>query len=263
MTGTYDFTLVAASFLLSVIASFTALNLSDRLDMIGNRPIAPWIVFGGGVMGLGIWSMHFVGMLAFHLPFSVGYSIPITVGSLFVAIVASAIGFIPLWSYELRWSRLIGGAVAMGLGVAGMHYLGMQAMGVCPAIHYSPWLVALSIVIAILASAGALILAFGLRGLRAHRRVRQVGAAVVMGVAVCGMHYCGMAAASFDRGSYSLSTVSTLPVPWLASLVITFSLVIFAVSIAIAVLDARANARLRAVSDSFLEKRIGKRASAR
>lgn len=71
MTGTYDLTLVVLSCLLAIFASFTALNISDRLDVIGNRPLAPWIVLGGGVMGLGIWSMHFIAMLAFHLPVAV------------------------------------------------------------------------------------------------------------------------------------------------------------------------------------------------
>jgi NO-binding membrane sensor protein with MHYT domain len=263
MTGTYDPTLVALSFLLAAFASFTALNVSDRLDVIGNRPLGPWIVFGGCIMGLGIWSMHFVGMLAFHLPIAVGYNIPMTVVSLLIAMIASAIGFMPLWSYELRWPRLIGGSIAMGLGVAGMHYLGMRAMDVCPAIQYSPWLVGLSIVIAILASAGALVLAFKLRRQSAHRRVRQAGAAVVMSVAVCGMHYCGMAAAHFEQGSYSIATLNNLPVPWLAGIVVTFSLVIFAASIAIAVLDAKSSARARAIADAILNERIGKRASAR
>ncbi|CAM2151893.1 MHYT domain-containing protein [Pararobbsia alpina] len=263
MTGTYDFGLVSLSFLLAVFASFTALNVSDRLDVIGNRPLGPWIVFGGCIMGLGIWSMHFVAMLAFHLPIAVGYNIPATIGSLLVAMIASAIGFMPLCTYELRWSRLIGGAVAMGLGVAGMHYLGMQAMDVCPPIQYSVWLVGLSIVIAVLASAGALVLAFGLRGQSSHRRMRQASSAVVMGIAVCGMHYCGMAAAHFDRGSYSIATLSTLPIPWLAGIVVTFSLVIFAASIAITVLDASSDARAREIADAILRERLGKHASAR
>ena len=262
MTGTYDFTLVTLAFLLAVFASFTALNVSDRLDVIGNRPLIPWIIFGGCIMGLGIWSMHFVAMLAFHLPVAVGYNITTTVASLIVAMIASAIGFMPLCTYELRRSWLAGGAVAMGLGVAGMHYLGMHAMDVCPPIHYSLWLVGLSIVIAILASAGALILAFGLRGHSAHRRMRQASSAVVMGIAVCGMHFCGMAAARFEEGSYSIATLSTLPIPWLAGIVVTFSLVIFAASIAMTVLDANSDARAREIADVILKERLGKHSRA-
>jgi NO-binding membrane sensor protein with MHYT domain len=176
--------------------------------------------------------------------------------------IASAIGFLPLLSYDLRWPKLIGGATAMGVGVANMHYLGMIAMGVCPAIHYSPWLVGLSIAIAILASGGALVLAFNLGRQSTRRRLREACAAVVMGVAVCGMHYCGMAAAHFEQGSYSIATFNNLPVPWLAGIVVTFSLVIFAVSIAITVLDAKSSARARAIADAILNERIGKRVSA-
>ncbi|MEK6298500.1 MAG: MHYT domain-containing protein, partial [Paraburkholderia tropica] len=87
----------------------------------------------------------------------VGYNIPITVASLAIAIVASAIGFLPLCRYELSWPLLSGAAVAMGLGVAGMHYLGMWAMDICPAIHYNIGLVIASVIIAIIASGAALL----------------------------------------------------------------------------------------------------------
>ena len=263
MTGTYDLTLVVLSCLLAIFASFTALNISDRLDVIGNRPLAPWIVLGGGVMGLGIWSMHFIAMLAFHLPVAVTYNLPITLASLLIAMCASAIGFTPLCRYDLRWTRLTVGAIAMGLGVAGMHYLGMRAMDICQGIRYQPWLVALSVVIAILASGAALWLAFDLRRQSTFKWTRQIGSAIVMGFAVCGMHYCGMAAAHFDQGSYPVSTVRNLPVPWLAGIVVTLSLVIFAVAIVIAALDARTNARARALADAILNEHINRRGAVR
>ncbi|WP_322052125.1 MHYT domain-containing protein [Paraburkholderia bannensis] len=263
MTGYYDPSLVVLSCLLAIFASFTALDISDRLDVIGKRPLLPWIAFGGCIMGLGIWSMHFIAMLAFHLPIAVGYNIPVTLLSLLIAIVASAIGFLPLCRYELRWSHLAGAAVAMGLGVAGMHYLGMWAMDICPAIHYQTWLVVLSVVIAILASGAALLLAFDLRRRSALRRTRQISSAVVMGVAVCGMHYCGMAAAHFEAGSYSVSDLRNMPVPWLAGIVITFSLLIFGASIAIAMLDARSSAKARAMADAILDEHMSRRGATR
>ncbi len=263
MNGTYDPALVVLSFLLAVLASFAALDISNRLDVIGNRPIAPWIAFGGCIMGLGIWSMHFIAMLAFHLPIAVGYSLPITAASLLVAMIASTIGFLPLCRYELHWGPLAGGAVAMGLGVAGMHYLGMRAMDLCPAIGYSPLLVALSIGIAILASGAALLLAFDLRRQSRLGSMRQSCAAVVMGCAVCGMHYSGMAAAHFAPGTYSISAYLNMPVPWLAGIVITFSLVIFSVAIAIAVLDAKTHAQARTLTDSILRERVDNRRAMR
>ncbi|MBN3778976.1 hypothetical protein G3O06_15640 [Burkholderia sp. Ac-20345] len=259
MSGTYDPTLVVLSCLLSILASFTALNISDRLNLIGNRSIWPWIVFGGCIMGLGIWSMHFVAMLAFHLPVTVGYDIPTTIASLLIAIAASAVGFIPLSRFALHWPQLIASAIVMGLGVAGMHYLGMQAMNICSGIRYQPWLVALSVVIAILASGAALLLAFDLRRPSTFGRTRQIGSAIVMGVAVCGMHYCGMAAASFEQGSYSTANFSDLPAPWLAGIVVTFSLVIFVVTTAIMLLDARTNTQARVRAQATLSAHLDQR----
>ena len=130
--------------------------------------------------------MHFVAMLAFHLPVAVGYDIPTTVASLLIAIAASAVGFVPLARFALHWPQLIVSAIVMGLGVAGMHYLGMQAMSICSGIRYQPWLVVLSVIIAILASGAALLLAFDLRRPSTFGRTRQIGSAIVMGVAVCG-----------------------------------------------------------------------------
>ncbi|MBN3795293.1 MULTISPECIES: MHYT domain-containing protein [Burkholderia] len=259
MSGTYDPTLVVLSCLLSILASFAALNISDRLNLVGNRSIWPWIAFGGCIMGLGIWSMHFVAMLAFHLPVAVGYDIPTTIASLFIAIAASAVGFVPLSRFSLHWPLLIVSAIVMGLGVAGMHYLGMQAMSICSGIRYQPWLVALSVIIAILASGAALLLAFDLRRPSTFGRTRQIGSAIVMGVAVCGMHYCGMAAARFEQGAYSTATVSDLPAPWLAGIVVTFSLVIFAVTTVIMLLDARTNSQARVRAQATLSAHLDQR----
>ncbi|VWC57440.1 MHYT domain-containing protein [Burkholderia lata] len=259
MSGTYDLTLVVISCLLSILASFAALNISDRLNLIGNRSIWPWIAFGGCIMGLGIWSMHFVAMLAFHLPVAVGYDIPTTIASLLIAIAASAVGFVPLSRFNLHWPLLIVSAIVMGLGVAGMHYLGMQAMSICSGIRYQPWLVALSVLIAILASGAALLLAFDLRRPSTFGRTRQIGSAIVMGVAVCGMHYCGMAAASFERGTSSTTTLSDLPAPWLAGIVVTFSLVIFVITTVIMLLDARTNTQARVRAQATLSAHLDQR----
>jgi NO-binding membrane sensor protein with MHYT domain len=151
----------------------------------------------------------------------------------------------------------------MGLGVAGMHYLGMQAMSICSGIRYQPWLVALSVVIAILASGAALLLAFNLRRPSTFGRTRQIGSAIVMGVAVCGMHYCGMAAARFEQGSYSTAALSDLPAPWLAGIVVTFGLVIFVVTTVILLLDARINNEARVRVQATLNTHLNQRNSTR
>lgn len=160
-----------------------------------------WLAGGAVAMGLGIWSMHFVGMLAFRLPIPLGYDPAITVGSLGIAIVASAFALKLVCQEHLPRRRLVMGALVLGAAVASMHYTGMAALRMQPGIHYVPWLFVLSIGIAVAASGVALWIAFRLR--RNMPRIHQLrlGAAVVMGVAIAAMHYTGMAAAQFPLGS--------------------------------------------------------------
>src|SRR5687768_16355933 len=135
-------------------------------------------------MGVGIWSMHFIGMLAFSLPIPLGYDPAITLLSLLIAIASSVFALWLVCQERLPWSRLALGAVLMGLGIASMHYTGMAAMQMLPLIRYIPSLFILSIVIAIIASGVALWIAFHLRhqGSRVYRYRAMAG--VVMGFAI-------------------------------------------------------------------------------
>ena len=150
MSGTYDPTLVVLSCFLSILASFTALNISDRLNLIGNRSIWPWIAFGGCIMG-----RHLVDAFRRHAGISPagGCRIRYSHHRRFLADCDCGFGrrLRPLARFALHWPQLIVSAIVMGLGVAGMHYLGMQAMSICSGIRYQPWLVVLSVIIAILA----------------------------------------------------------------------------------------------------------------
>lgn len=201
LVGSYNPLLVLLSLLVAVLASYTALDMAGRVVTAQGRAAYSWLIGGASAMGVGIWSMHFVGMLAFSLPIPLGYDVSITLASLAIAIAASAFALWLVSRRELPWPRLAGGALLMGVGVAGMHYTGMAALRMKPGIDYDPAMFVLSIVIAVLASGAALWIAFRLRG-QSHRvRVLRAGAAVVMGVAIVGMHYTGMAAAAFPLGS--------------------------------------------------------------
>ncbi|MGY0799228.1 MHYT domain-containing protein [Lysobacter sp. A286] len=189
----YSFFLVALSYVVAVLGSFTALQLAIAIPVAraGQRWRA--VLAAGTAVGVGaIWTMHFLGMLACDVGMEVAYDIPMTVLSALIALVACSLGFGLAGSGAFSWPKLVSGGVCMGLGVAGMHYLGMMAMLMPATMEYNTGLVALSVAIAIVASIAALWLAFNLRG-----RWQMVGSALVMGLAVCGMHYTGMAAVEF------------------------------------------------------------------
>lgn len=149
-------------------------------------------------MGTGIWSMHFIGMLAFSLPIPVQYHIPVVVISHLAAVAASGIALFVASKSSVGIKALVLGSLLMSLGITTMHYTGMAAMRLQATIHYNPWLVILSVAIAIGVSFIGLQLTFSLRAENtAKRLMKKLGGAVVMGSAIPLMHYTGMAAASF------------------------------------------------------------------
>ncbi|MEG1056273.1 MAG: MHYT domain-containing protein, partial [Janthinobacterium sp.] len=126
MIGTYNQGLVVVSLLVAILASYTALDMSARVANSQSRRAARiWLVGGAVAMGLGIWSMHFIGMLAFKLPIPVGYDLFLTTCSLAASIAASMYALWLVSRQRLPVSRLLAGAVLMGLGIAAMHYIGM------------------------------------------------------------------------------------------------------------------------------------------
>jgi len=160
-------------------------------------------------MGTGIWAMHFVGMLAFQLPIPIAYDWSTTCLSMLIAIVVSAVALFVLRRPEVASRSLIIGALLMGIGISAMHYTGMIAMRMSPPIRYDPPLFISSILIAILASLAALWIALQLRGkLPRFAILARLASAGVMGLAIAGMHYTGMAAARFAPGSMCLAAAS-------------------------------------------------------
>jgi PAS domain S-box-containing protein len=197
MTGSYDHTEVARSVLIAIAASYVALDLTGRVAAASGRVRLAWFSGGAIAMGIGIWAMHFKGMLAFHLPVSVDYHWPTILAALLVAIFASTVAMYVASRQKMGWREALNGSVIMGAGIAGLHYIAMAAMRLPAITRYSPLLVTASLLLAVLFSLIALLMAFDLREETRWTVPRRVGSAMVMGLAVSAMHYTGMAAASF------------------------------------------------------------------
>ena len=252
MTGSYDAGMVAVSLLMAMLASYTALDMAGRVAAAKGRAALWWLVGGSLAMGVGIWSMHFLGMLAFRLPVPMGYDPTITFLSLLIAIASSLFALWLVCQAELSWPRLTAGAFIMGAGVCSMHYTGMAAMRMSPPIRYNPPLFALSVLIAIVASGAALWIAFHLRRSAAGVIRLRAGAAVVMGLAIAGMHYTGMAAARFPANTHCITAASGVNERQLAVLITIFAAVVLGIALIISMLDLRLEERT-AVLASGLE----------
>ncbi|MEP6914675.1 MAG: MHYT domain-containing protein [Acidobacteriota bacterium] len=232
MIGKYHFGLVALSVVIAIVASYAALDLAGRTKAAEGARRWVWLGGGATAMGLGIWAMHYIGMLAFHLPVPVLYDVPTVILSLLAAIAASAVALFVVSRRTLTVPSLIAGSIVMGSGIAAMHYIGMAAMRL-PAICRYDWrIVALSIVLAIVISLVALVLTFLLRDEVRPSSWRKFGSAVLMGVAVPVMHYTGMAAASFTPAPLIADTswaVSISGVGVAAITAVTFMVLAFAI----------------------------------
>src|SRR6202035_464252 len=128
LIGSYNYALVALSVLIAIFASFTALDLAGRVTAADGWTRTGWVLGGAAAMGTGIWSMHYIGMLAFILPIPVAYHWPTVLLSLFAAILASVVALGVVSQQKMGAFRALAGSVLMGTGIAGMHYIGMAAM---------------------------------------------------------------------------------------------------------------------------------------
>ncbi|GAA6130544.1 putative bifunctional diguanylate cyclase/phosphodiesterase [Halopseudomonas sabulinigri] len=239
LASSYNTILVTFSLIVAILASYTALNMAARVASARGRAAVLWLVGGSFAMGFGIWSMHFVGMLAFSLPIPLGYDLELTLLSLLIAIGSSAFALWLVCQRDMPRLHLVLGALLMGAGIAAMHYTGMAAMLMTPQVIYVPWILVLSVVIAIVASGAALWIAFRLRSDSEKVFFARIGASLVMGVAIVGMHYTGMAAAQFPVGSFCGAANSGIDTQWLAIVVIVVTLAVFAIALIISMLDAR------------------------
>jgi PAS domain S-box-containing protein len=196
MQGTFDQLQVALSVLIAISASYAALDLAGRVTTATRARLA-WLCGGAVAMGIGIWAMHFTGMLAFHLPVAVGYYWPTVLQSLLLTIAASAGALYLVSRRNVRLVYTEAAGIILGGGIAGLHYMDMNAMRMAATCHYNLPLVSISILLAVVFSLAGLGLAFYFRDEPKKAVWRKVGSAGVMGAAISGMHYTGMAAASF------------------------------------------------------------------
>ncbi len=194
----YNIPYVVLSFLVAIFASYVALDLAHSVKQARGRTQLAWLACGSLAMGFGIWSMHFVGMLAFEMPgMAMAYDIPLMVLSILIAVFASAIALFLVSRPKVHPFSFAAGGVAMAVAIAGMHYTGMYSMRMEAEVQWDLFLVFLSVVIALFASFAALVIALRLQPAAPHRYWKQALASLVMGIAIAGMHYTGMAAATF------------------------------------------------------------------
>ncbi|MBD9394309.1 bifunctional diguanylate cyclase/phosphodiesterase [Acidovorax sp. ACV01] len=251
MPSSYNLFVVVASFAIAMLASYVTLDLARRVRTAQRRVGLAWWAAGSIVMGTGIWAMHFLGMQAFRLPIEIGFAGGPTLLSWLAAVTASAMALQLASQETFGRAQLAMGALVMGAGISGMHYIGMAAMEMAPGIVWNPPLVALSVLIAVLASATALLIFKLLRRVRPSQRLPyQLAASFVMAVAICGMHYTGMAAASFAMGSVCLSA-GELGGPGLTAMVLMATGMLLVSTLFTSILDARLQATAERLTKSL------------
>ena len=225
MQVSYDPLLIVLSVIIAVFGAYTCFQMGARLALMHGAWRRTLLAGAAVAMGGGIWSMHFVGMLALNLPVIINYDALLTLVSALVSILMTGIALFFSSIGARTPLKLAGGGLFMGLGISSMHYVGMAAIRANCIVTYSPSLVAASVVVGILASTAALWLAFNLK-----RGWHMIPAAIVMGFAVSGMHYTAMAAASFLPVPADVEIVLESPAlsqPLLAILVAVATFLIF------------------------------------
>jgi diguanylate cyclase (GGDEF)-like protein len=237
--------LVAVSIAVAVLASFTSLRLAARVAESSGVTGRAWLVLGAVAMGAGIWAMHFVGMLALSLPIQLRYDVALTLASLGAAVLTSGFAIWIASRRRLAPARHIICSLVMGLGIVAMHYMGMSAIRIVPAISYDPVLLAASVVIAVTASYAALWLTFSLRtGTHRYIWIARLGAAVVMGAAIAGMHYTAMAASIFQPGAFCRTGLA-LNERWVAISVAMAALGLLSITLVSSIFDSHLATRAR------------------
>jgi diguanylate cyclase (GGDEF)-like protein len=212
MVGSYDYRLVLLSLLVVFVSCLVTFSLSAKVYRSEPRIAKLWRIGGALAIGTGIWSMHFIGMLAFSLPIAVGYALDYTALSWLIAIAVSWFALQIASLRELTTHILLVGSLFMGAGISGVYYISMYAMHLSPPIIYDPLLVMLSVLTAIAASMAAIHILFRLRVQRFESAfLPKILAAMMMSAALAGVHYTGMAAARFAPNTFCSNAVVTNP----------------------------------------------------
>jgi NO-binding membrane sensor protein with MHYT domain len=249
---TYGWLTPVLAYGMSFIGSLLGLEFASRARSMTGRGRARWL--GGAAVaigGTGIWVMHFIAMLGFTVTeVPIRYDIPLTIASAIVAIVVTGVGLFVVGFTKPRLGPLLVAGLVTGSGVAAMHYMGMAAMHVGAKVHYDAALVALSVLIAIVAATAALWAALWVRGLPA-----TIGAAAIMGFAVTGMHYTGMAAMRVHSGMTMVTPEGSPALDLLLPLILGVSVVTAGLLLTIGIMPSETERR----SEEELRERIGQR----
>jgi PAS domain S-box-containing protein len=252
LRASYDYRLVALSILVAIGAAYAAFDLSSRVASTKGRAKAAWLWGGATAMGIAIWSMHYIGMLAFRLPVPVHYEVLLVIVSMMAAIIASAVALSFISRPVLQRSQLTLGAVFMGSGIGAMHYIGMAAMKMTCACLWNWWIVALSVVIAVVGCGVAI---FSLRCGAAVGGGRKLVGAIFLGLAISSMHYTAMAAAQFRSAHLFFDPESGVSVSSLGAIGIgVVSLIVLGVALASSIADKYFSAQtmlLRSTEDRY------------
>ncbi|ENH96247.1 diguanylate cyclase/phosphodiesterase with MHYT sensor [Gracilibacillus halophilus YIM-C55.5] len=226
MMAQYNLYFVTLSVVIAMIASVLALSITGKISYAMGRGRIFWLVSGSIVMGLGVWSMHFIGMMAFRLPVSVSYHVMITIMSMLASVVSSFIAFYITMPQKVKRYRIVIGGFIMGNGIATMHYLGMEAMQMDASFTYDLPLVGLSVFIAIVVSYVALFLFLRFRQPVISRKLKWLSG-MLMGIAISGMHYTGMAAVNFEtEGITEQSNATTVNHFLLVGVTVTIAVIL-------------------------------------
>lgn len=246
----HDPLIVLLSLVVAVISSLVSLDVAERLRGARGKSWGMWLAAASCTLGGGIWSMHFIAMLAFTTQFEVRYHIGLSLASLFLAIASTAIGYaIVSWQRVLHWHNLLLAGLFTGIGVAAMHYTGMAAILIPATMSHDPLLVAISIVIAVVAATAAFWLS-----LKLDQTWHKLAASLVMGAAIAGMHYTGMAAVSFASNVHTElpSKIEGTPPTILAAALAVATILILAIGFIAAITDRRFDRRARREAEQLL-----------
>jgi PAS domain S-box-containing protein len=246
----HDPLIVLLSLLVAVVSSFVSLDVAERLRAARGRVWMLWLAAAACTLGGGIWSMHFIAMLAFTPQFEIRYDIGLTLASLLFAIASTAIGYgMVARNRALNWPNLILAGLFAGCGVAAMHYTGMAAMIIPAEISHDWALVVVSVVIAVVAATAAFWLS-----LKLDRTWHKLAASLVMGAAIAGMHYTGMAAVRFSANLHTdiPAGAGGTPAPILAVALAVATFLILAIGFLAAISDRRFDRRARFEAEQML-----------
>jgi diguanylate cyclase (GGDEF)-like protein/PAS domain S-box-containing protein len=235
----WNLSLVALSVLVAVVGSFTALAHASRMRHSQGKASLIWMLTGGVTLGMAIWSMHFIGMLAFHLQIPLSYDLKLTLLSALPAICAALLGFYVLRAAVVSNVRIFLASLLMGAGISAMHYTGMAALMMFPKIEFAPASLVISVLIATVASWGALVMMYRGDQFNLSEYMRFTLGSLVMGVAISGMHYTGMLGLTILPGSICEAGPARIDGDILAIIVTLASLLWFGGGMLAAIFDQR------------------------